>query len=260
MTVKYNSIGVNYNLTRQADSYIAEKLLQFLQPKTNAPYLDIGCGTGNYTNALFKKGVSFIGVDPSDEMLSKAKIQNRNIVWKLGSSENIPLTDQSVDGGIASLTLHHWASIPKGFKELNRVFKPKSNLVIFTSTPNQMKGYWLNHYFPKMLEDSIQQMPSFESIKDSLNENGFEVDKTEPYFVKPDLQDLFLYAGKERPELYLDLQVRNGISSFSSLSNKLEVEQGLLQLEDDIKSKKITKIIQDYKNDDGDYLFVVAKK
>jgi ubiquinone/menaquinone biosynthesis C-methylase UbiE len=260
MPEKYDTIGKDYNLTRQADNYITERLYYHLNPETGKIYLDIGCGTGNYTHALNKKGVQFIGIDPSEKMLDKAKLQNQNITWLLGKAESIPLDNESIDGCIASLTLHHWTNLSNGFKELYRVLKTNGKVVIFTSTPNQMKGYWLNHYFPKMLSVSIQQMPSFEIIKKALIENRFKNIKTEAYFIKPDLQDLFLYAGKERPELYLNAQVRYGISSFSALSNKKEVEQGLHEIEDDIKTKKITKIINDYKNDYGDYLFIITEK
>ncbi|GAA4955738.1 hypothetical protein GCM10023314_31870 [Algibacter agarivorans] len=42
-------------------------------------YLDIDCGTGNYTNALQKVGFHFIGIDPSNKMLEKAKLKNPKI-------------------------------------------------------------------------------------------------------------------------------------------------------------------------------------
>ena len=144
--------------------YIAERLLKNTNPKTNSLYLDIGCGKGNYTNTFQKKGFNFIGIDPSEKMLRKAKQKNKLIDWKLGQAESIALETESIDDIIGSLTIHHWDDLGKSFAELYRVLKPNSNIVIFTSTPKQMKRYWLNHYFPKMLEDSILQIPSFESV------------------------------------------------------------------------------------------------
>lgn len=260
MSVKYDFIGIDYNLTRKADPYLVERLHYELKPKPDGIYLDIGCGTGNYTSALFEKGIQFIGVEPSDKMLSNAKTSNQNIQWLKGSAEDIPLKRESIDGCIASLTIHHWDSLSEGFKDIYRVLKPKSRLAIFTSTPKQMKGYWLNHYFPKMMQDSMAQMPPYEIIEENLLKNGFKIAELEPYFVKPDLQDLFLYAGKERPELYLNDQVRHGISSFSSLANKQEVETGLQQLKNDIENGTIGTVSEKYENDNGDYLFIVAEK
>jgi ubiquinone/menaquinone biosynthesis C-methylase UbiE len=260
MKAKYDDIGINYNETRSADPYIANKLLKILQPKTNSIYLDIGCGTGNYTNTFQKKGFTFIGIDPSKKMLEKAKLKNSAIIWKLGHAENIPLPPRHIDGIIGSLTIHHWNDLQKSFLELHRVLKPSGQVVIFTSTPKQMKGYWLNHYFPKMLKDSMVQMPSLKAVKNAMESAGFTEIKTDPYFIKPDLKDLFLYCGKQHPERYLKSEIRRGISSFASLANKNEVEKGLINLEKDIESNIINKIISSYENDLGDYLFITAVK
>ncbi len=260
MQEKYDSIGVDYNTTRKADPYLFSRLLSLLNPVPNETYVDIGCGTGNYTSEFAKKGYQFIGIDPSREMLEKAKKQHSSISWKIGAAEKIELASESVDGIIASLTLHHWQDLKKGFSELNRILKPKGNIVLFTATPDQMKGYWLNHYFPKMLSDSMIQMPAYDIIESNLKENGLKIDNTEKYFIQPDLNDLFLYSGKHDPKLYLESKVRQGISSFSSLANADEVEKGLKILKEDIASGKITDIIKKYENTDGDYLFIIVKK
>ncbi|NAS29926.1 methyltransferase domain-containing protein [Flavobacteriaceae bacterium R38] len=260
MDIKYNKIGVNYNLTRKADKYLTEQLLYHLQPVKNGKYLDIGCGTGNYTHELQKNGVDFIGIDPSELMLEKAKLKNDQVYWKIGAAENTGLPENFVDGIIGSLTIHHWTDLKIGFSELNKVLKPNGKIVIFTSTPKQMKGYWLNHYFPKMLSDSIMQMPALEKVKKAMKDSGIEFLETHKYFIKSDLEDQFLYCGKQNPELYFNEQIRHGISSFSSLSNRKEVENGLMELRKDIDSGKIEEIIRSYENTFGDYLYIIGKK
>lgn len=256
----YDTLGIAYNLTRSADPYLVERFKHFLNLNTNRSYLDIGCGTGNYTVALHDNKYSFIGVEPSELMLDKAKEKCNSIDWKLGRSEAIPLTDASVDATLASLTLHHWTDINKGFSEVDRVLKPQGKFVIFTATPKQMTGYWLNHYFPKMMKDSMTKMPSFSTIESKLKQNGFVISETETYLIKPDLKDLFLYSGKHNPNLYLNNQVRQGISSFSQIANKNEVRQGLKALNTDIANETINTVVANYANDDGDYLFITAEK
>ncbi len=260
MQEKYDIIGVDYNATRKADPYLFDRLFSLLDPNPEGKYLDIGCGTGNYTSEFAKKGYTFIGIDPSIEMLEKAKLQHNAITWKIGKAEKIAMPSESIDGIIASLTLHHWQSLRQGFSELNNVLKPEGKIVIFTATPHQMKGYWLNHYFPKMLKDSMEQMPTYDTIESNLEANGLRIDNTEKYFIKPDLQDLFLYSGKHNPKLYINPKVRHGISSFSSLANAKEVAQGLKTLEQDIATGEINNISTTYENTEGDYLFMVAKK
>ncbi len=60
MQAKYDAIGTNYNQTRKADPYLTEQLLKHLNPTKEGVYLDIGCGTGNYTNALREKDFSLL--------------------------------------------------------------------------------------------------------------------------------------------------------------------------------------------------------
>jgi len=258
--ILYDNIGLGYNSTRQADSYITEKLFQFLSPEAGRLYIDIGCGTGNYTIALSNKGLNFYGEEPSEKMLDVARSRNDKINWLLGYAEQIPVNNNMFDGVIATLTIHHWTDINKAFREIYRVLNDNSKFVIFTSTPEQMKGYWLNHYFPKMLSNSILQMPSFEIIEKAAIETGFVITSTEKYFIQDDLQDHFLYAGKNRPELYFDEEIRKGISSFSALSNAEEVQGGLSKLRSDINLNRFKEIKEKYDNKLGEYLFITAKK
>lgn len=259
MSTKYNNIGINYNQTRKADPYLTEQLVKHLNPEKEGLYLDIGCGTGNYTIALQKKGFQFIGIDPSIEMLQKAQTKNPAVAWKIGSAENTKLPEQSIDGVIGTLTIHHWINLTRAFSELAYVLKPDGKIVIFTSTPKQMKGFWLNHYFPKILEESILQMPSLEAIENAMQLSNLKITETETYSIKPKLKDQFLHCGKQNPGLYFDESIRHGISSFSALANIDEVEKGLKVLQKDLDSGKIDEIIKSYENELSDYLFIVGK-
>lgn len=260
MKAKYDTIGKGYNLTRKADRHLTENLIKYLAPDKEGIYLDIGCGTGSYTHELQKRGYNFIGIDPSERMLAEAKNRNSKIEWKLGTAENTGLAPNNVDGIIGSLTIHHWTSLEKAFQELYSVLKPDRKMVIFTSTPEQMKGYWLNHYFPKMLQDSIIQMPALLAVKQAMENAGFKISRTEKYFIQPDLEDKFLYCGKHQPEMYFDKNIRNGISSFSDLSHKVEVESGLSAMKSDIEAGKINQVISSFENQLGDYLYIIGKK
>jgi ubiquinone/menaquinone biosynthesis C-methylase UbiE len=257
---KYDRIGLAYNQTRTADPYLASQLRRFLNPKPNGIYLDVGCGTGNYTVALAARGGKFIGLDPSEQMLSQAQLKPTEVKWIQGKAESIPLPDGHLDGVVGTLTLHHWKDLPAGFREIHRVLKPGGRLVFFTASPEQMQGYWLNHFFPKMLEASIMQMPRLETLLQAIQIAGLTFEQIHPYSIQPDLQDLFLYCGKDLPERYLDPAIRNGISSFADLALADEVAYGLSALEAAIGSGEIDAIRTSYDHDLGDYLFFTASK
>lgn len=258
--VIYDRIGTGYNSTRQADPYLVERLLHHLEPKVNKTYLDIGCGTGNYTVALAEKGFQWVGIEPSEKMLDEARSRTHKVKWLHGTAEQIPADDKVFEGIIATLTIHHWADLKRAFTEINRVLSDNGKLVMFTSTPEQMKGYWLNEYFPEMLHSSILQMPSMEAIQEAISQTELEIKDIEKYFIKDDLKDGFLYVGKNCPDRYFDETIRRGISSFSSLSNSDEVKQGLSKLKRDIENKEFDRIKNHYENELGDYCFITLVK
>jgi hypothetical protein len=60
--------------------------------------------------------------------------------------------------------------------------------------------------------------------------------------------------------MYLSESVRRGISTFASLADPFEVETGCQRLRADTQSGRIYQVIQGYRHDQGDYLFIVAAK
>ncbi len=260
MSALYDTIGSGYNTTRNADPYITQILLQLLTPASAGKYMDIGCGTGNYTIAMYEQGVNICGADPSHKMLSIANSRNPGIIWLPYTAEDINATPESLDGITGVLTIHHWASLTTAFRRLFALLKPGGKIVLFTSSPEQMRSYWLNHYFPHMMELSIQQMPDIMTIENAAQAAELELTDYVPYAVKDTLQDYFLYAGKNKPELYFDESVRHGISSFAALSNREEVIHGLSQLDADIKSGTFPKVKDNYAHDGSDYIFLVLTK
>ena len=259
-TVRYDNIGTGYNSTRRADPYLAERMYQLLQPKAEGLYLDIGCGTGNYLTALAKKGLSFVGIDPSETMLQEARVKDNGATFICGKAEHIPMPDGHFDGAIAVVTLHHWDDMLKGLTEVARVLKPGARLVCFSFTPEQSQAYWLNHYFPKTMERTFFITPPLDEMRDILNKAGFSKVSTEKYFVHDGLEDHFLMSGKYKPEMYLSPEMRKNTSLFSYYADQADVDAGLAMLEADIESGKVKQVIQDHENDLGDYIFLVAER
>ncbi len=257
---KYDAIGVGYDQNRNADPYLASKILEFLQPAEGEDLLDVGCGSGNYTLSLAVKGINIVGIDPSVVMLNKAREKDPNIRWLVGKAEKIPLGSNEIDATICTMTLHHWTDLNSGLEEIYRVMKPNGRLVILTSTSEQMHTYWLNHYFPAMMSAASSRMPSKTTLLSALQASGFYVQKIEKYFVHDDLQDLFLYSGKNYPERYFNPQFRSSISSFNDDATENMINWGLQKLKEDLANNKFEEIKELYDNSLGDYLFIVSTK
>jgi len=256
----YDEIGIGYDDTRKADPYITSRIIHHLDIDDDGMYLDVACGTGNYTVAVAEQTkAALYGIDVSEHMLEIARRKSRAIHWSMGDVRSLPYGDNTFSGAMCILAVHHFEDLGGALREVFRVLV-HGRLVIFTSDRQQMEGYWLNEYFPETMRKSTANMPDIAEVSVALQAAGFEHIHTELYEVKPDLQDWFMYCGKHKPEMYFDPAIRKGSSGFASFANLDEVERGLERLARDITSGRIDEVMASYRNDYGDYAFVVAEK
>jgi SAM-dependent methyltransferase len=192
-------------------------------------------------------------------MLAGARAKSAAVRWCQADVVALPFQAGAFDGALCTLAIHHFADLGAALADARRVLAPGGRLVIFTAFPDQMGGCWLGEYFPVMLERSIAQMPSAGAVERALRAAGLRLLRVEPWLVPADLVDLFLYSGKDRPELYFDPAVRRGISSFALLADAGEVEAGLTRLRADLASGRFAEIRARATSPGGDYAFVVAE-
>ena len=257
--VLYDRIGTEYDTTRRADPYLADRLAHHLRLGGGRSYLDVACGTGNYTAALAARGGRWFGVDLSARMLGRARGKAGTVAWTRADVTRLPYPAAVFDAALCTLAIHHFPDLAAAFGEVRRVLRPRGRFVLFTSTWEQTGRYWLAEYFPAAIRRSAEQMPSLEAVTAALAAAGFRAPETEPYEVREDLADRFLYSGKHRPEIYLDPAIRRGISTFSTLADPEEVEDGLARLAADLASGRIDAVRRSFRHDAGDYLFVAAR-
>jgi len=112
--------------------------------------VDLGCGSGNLIVQITKHypNLDLIGVDISSEILELAKKRafesnlNEKIKFKIGSVEDLPFSDNSIDFLISSLSLHHWQEPIKALSEACRVLKQKGILLIFDFRRDARKFFY----------------------------------------------------------------------------------------------------------------------
>jgi SAM-dependent methyltransferase len=192
-------------------------------------------------------------------MLAGARTKSAAVRWCQADVAALPFRAGAFDGALCTLAIHHFPDLAGALAEIGRVLAPGARLVIFTTFPEQTRDYWLGEYFPVMLARSIAQLPSAGAVERALREAGLRLLRVEPWLVPADLVDLFLYSGKDRPELYFEPAVRRGISSFALLADAGEVEAGLARLRADLASGRFAEIRARATSPDGDYTFVVAE-
>ena len=119
-TPVYDRIGAGYDRTRRADSYITERIAGHLSLQENGMYLDVACGTGNYTVALADLGGNWLGIDVSDRMLQRARTKSHNVRLALAQGENLPFANDTFSGAVCTLALHHFDRLEPVFSEIHR--------------------------------------------------------------------------------------------------------------------------------------------
>jgi ubiquinone/menaquinone biosynthesis C-methylase UbiE len=93
--------------------------------------LEVGCGTGHWSEYFGSKGFEVTGVDISGNMIRVA--QRKNIVnsrFKIADGENLPFADQSFDVAAAITTLEFTSNPAKMLSEMARCVKKNGGIII----------------------------------------------------------------------------------------------------------------------------------
>src|SRR6266853_6102266 len=98
------AIASNYDLGRDHGPEFLDLwmdvVVSHVSDQTIETILDLGCGTGRFTEALRARfDADVIGIDPSRKMLAQAqsKLSGPRIRYEIGRAETIPLPDNSID-------------------------------------------------------------------------------------------------------------------------------------------------------------------
>jgi SAM-dependent methyltransferase len=99
------------------------------------PALDAACGTGRFASHLLARGHQVTGVDSSREMLDVARRRSPTAEFLLGSVEELPVADDSMDVVTCGLALSHLPTLGQAMSEFARVLRPGGHLVISDVSP-----------------------------------------------------------------------------------------------------------------------------
>jgi len=259
MDLDYNTIGKGYDATRCADPMIVEGLVRCLAPCEEGRYLDLACGSGNYTVALSELGYAFTGSDISEEMLEKARYKSDAVQWVQGDAGALSFDSGTFDGVTCIMATHHFPERLEAFREVFRVLRG-GRFVIVTATPERIRRLWMVEYFPGLMEHHAGDLLSLSDMEGELVEAGFGDVVAEPFVVTREIRDHCLIGMKYKPEAFLDPAVREGMSIFHIDGFDDEVAEGVRRIEQDLRSGEIHRVIDSHEDGQGDGLFVRADK
>lgn len=109
----------------------------FLERASTGPpgrLLDVACGAAQYAPELHRRGWSVFGVEPSPEMIARARSAAAQAGTALhllrGIGETLPFHDDAFDRVLCQASIDHLIDPAEGLREVARILKPDGRAVI----------------------------------------------------------------------------------------------------------------------------------
>jgi len=100
----------------------------------------LGAGTGKLTTRLVERGLDVVAVDPIPDMLELLRASLPKTRALLGTAEEIPLEDNSVDAVLVAQAWH-WVDPERAIPEVARVLRPGGRLGLVWNTRDERLGW-----------------------------------------------------------------------------------------------------------------------
>lgn len=114
--------------------------VDWLVPAGIETAVDIGAGTGIFTEPLAGRVPTVFAVEPDPQMRVRLVAHCPGVTVLAGTAENLPLADDSVQAAFAHSTWH-WADPMLALPELARVLRPGGTLGVSWTLPDRRIGW-----------------------------------------------------------------------------------------------------------------------
>jgi SAM-dependent methyltransferase len=114
--------------------------IDWLLPAGARQVLDLGAGTGKLTTRLVERGLDVVAVEPIPDMLEVLRGALPETRALLGTAEEIPLPDNSVDAVLVAQAWH-WVDPTRAIPEVARVLRPGGRLGLVWNTRDERLGW-----------------------------------------------------------------------------------------------------------------------
>ena len=205
MRIEYDQIAEEYARHRRVHPGVLQDLLAATRPQADFSLLEVGCGTGNYIIALQQAaGCAAWGIDPSAQMLDRARQRSSSVRFQLGQAEKLDFPTASLDLVFSVDVIHHVGDRLAYFKDALRALRPGGRLCTVTDSAEIIrKRRPLTAYFPESAEVELKRYPPVEELKRLMSESGFSGLQEKEVAFPYSLSDLQAYRDKAFSSLHL---------------------------------------------------------
>jgi SAM-dependent methyltransferase len=105
---------------------IGERFLTWLAPPAGGRWLDIGCGTGAFSELILRRCApnAVVGIDPSSAQVEFARKLLPDATFQIADSMELPFGENEFDVAASALVIHFIPDRAKAFTEMERVLRP----------------------------------------------------------------------------------------------------------------------------------------
>ncbi|MGA1974115.1 MAG: class I SAM-dependent methyltransferase [Conexivisphaerales archaeon] len=112
--------------------------------------LDVGCGTGGLLRKakILFPSAELIGIDPEKGSVEVARRLLPGATFYVSGAESLPLADASIDLALSTFSFHHWPAQEQGLRQIARVLRPGSRLLLADLWPPFGLSKFTRHFWP----------------------------------------------------------------------------------------------------------------
>ena len=145
--IQFDDENINKPM-HQYTSSMFKKITKFSKKQLDGKIvLDLGCGSGRFTDVVASMGAVVISLDQSSAIdsakLNFCKKKYDNILFIQGDALNLPIKKNSMDYCFSIGVLHHTPSPYKGVKEVHRVLKKKGIFAVRVYNKKSFYTYFM---------------------------------------------------------------------------------------------------------------------
>lgn len=162
---------------------IGEKFLAWFGAPANARWLDVGCGTGAFSELIARRcsPASLAGIDPSPQQIDYVRKLMPQHRFEVAESAAMPFDDGAFDAVASALVIHFIPDRAKAFAEMKRVLAPGGLVGGYTWKRNADEDFAAYHPIltgavrvgGEPLRSPIVPEGSTEGMRASLADAGF---------------------------------------------------------------------------------------
>ena len=182
----FNTVFDKYDLMNDLMSFGVHRiwkkeLIYMMNPSNKKKLIDVASGTGDVAE-LYSKSINnssnILCIDPNTKMIAKGKkklSKYKNIKWKIGSAEKLPIKDNVFDFYTISFGLRNTKNLNKTISEAYRVLKPGGRFMCleFSKIQNSNLELLYKKYsklIPKIGETVVGEKEPYKYLIKSIDE------------------------------------------------------------------------------------------